>query len=106
MYQDIITYISLFFSIFGAIIIVYGGLRAIISILKVEVLKKSSNYNTIRADFTSKIVIALEFFIAADLIRTVIQPTLDEVIILAVIVAIRTVVGYTLDKEAKDILSN
>ena len=106
MYQDIITYISLFFSIFGAIIIVYGGLRAIISILKVEVLKKSSNYNTIRADFTSKIVIALEFFIAADLIRTVIQPTLDEVIILAVIVAIRTVVGYTLDKESKDILSN
>ncbi|HEX7467998.1 MAG TPA: DUF1622 domain-containing protein [Methanobacterium sp.] len=106
MYQDIITYISLFFSIFGAIIIVYGGLRAIISIIEVEVLKKSLNYNTIRSDFTTKIVIALEFFIAADLIRTVIQPTLDEVIILAVIVAIRTVVGYTLDKEAKDIISN
>ena len=52
-----------------------------------------------------KIVLALEFFIAADLIRTVIQPTLDEVIILAVIVAIRTVVGYSLDKEAKDIMS-
>ena len=106
MYQDIITYVSLFFSIFGAVIIVYGGLRAIISILKVEIFRKSLNYNTIRADFTSKIVIALEFFIAADLIRTVIQPTLDEVIILAVIVAIRTVVGYTLDKEAKDLLSN
>lgn len=68
-------------------------------------LKKSSDYNLIRADFTSKIVLALEFFIAADLIRTVIQPTLDEVIILAVIVAIRTVVGYSLDKEAKEILS-
>jgi uncharacterized membrane protein len=106
MYQDIITYVSLFFSIFGAVIIVYGGLRAIISILKVEIFRRSLNYNTIRADFTSKIVIALEFFIAADLIRTVIQPTLDEVIILAVIVAIRTVVGYTLDKEAKDLLSN
>jgi uncharacterized membrane protein len=106
MYQDIITYVSLFFSIFGAVIIVYGGLRAIISIFKVEIFRRSLNYNTIRADFTSKIVIALEFFIAADLIRTVIQPTLDEVIILAVIVAIRTVVGYTLDKEAKDLLSN
>ena len=106
MYQDIITYISLFFSIFGAILIVYGGLKAIITILKVEILKKSLNYNTIRADFTSKIVLSLEFFIAADLIRTVIQPTLDEVIILAVIVAIRTVVGYSLDKEAKDILAN
>ena len=105
MYLDIITYISLFFSIFGAILIFYGGLRAIIKVLRVEVLKKSSDYNSIRVDFTSKIVLALEFFIAADLIRTVIQPTLNEVIVLAVIVAIRTVVGYSLDKEAKDILS-
>jgi uncharacterized membrane protein len=88
----------------GAILIFYGGLRAIIKVLKVEILKKSADYNLIRADFTSKIVLALEFFIAADLIRTVIQPTLDEVIILAVIVAIRTVIGYSLDKEAKEIL--
>lgn len=88
----------------GAILIFYGGLRAIIKVLKVEILKKSADYNLIRADFTSKIVLALEFFIAADLIRTVIQPTLDEVIILAVIIAIRTVIGYSLDKEAKEIL--
>jgi uncharacterized membrane protein len=81
-------------------------LRAIITIIKVELLKKPSDYNMIRADFTSKIVLSLEFFIAADLIRTVIQPTLDEVVILAVIVAIRTVVGYSLDKEAKDMLAN
>jgi uncharacterized membrane protein len=106
MYQDIINYISLFFAVFGAILIVYGGIRAIISILEVEIFKKASNYNSIRIDFTSKIVLALEFFIAADLIRTVIQPDLNEVIVLAVIVAIRTVVGYSLDKEAKDIYLN
>lgn len=106
MYQDIITYISLFFSSFGAILIIYGGLRAIFRVFKVELWKKSSNYNSIRIDFTSKIVLALEFFIAADLIKTIIQPTLNEVIVLAVIVAIRTVVGYSLDKEAKDIITN
>ncbi len=106
MYQDIVNYVSLFFSIFGAILIVYGGLQAIIKVLSVEILKKSSSYNLIRVDFTSKIVLALEFFIAADLVRTIIQPDLNEVIVLAVIVAIRTVVGYSLDKEAKDILSN
>lgn len=105
MYIEIVSYVSLFFSIFGAILIVYGGLRAIIKVLRVEIWKKSSNYNLIRVDFTSKIVLALEFFIAADLIRTIIQPDLNEVIVLAVIVAIRTVVGFSLDKEAKDILS-
>ena len=106
MYQDIVNYVSLFFSIFGAILIVYGGLRAIIKVISVEILKRSSSYNLIRVDFTSKIVLALEFFIAADLVRTIIQPDLNEVIVLAVIVAIRTVVGYSLDKEAKDILSD
>lgn len=106
MYQDIINYVALFFSLFGAILIVYGGLRAIINILGVELLKKSVSYNSIRIDFTSKIVLALEFFIAADLVRTIIQPGINEVIVLAVIVAIRTVVGYSLDREAKDLLSN
>lgn len=106
MYLDIVNYVALFFSIFGAILIVYGGLRAIFKVLKVEFWKESSDYNSIRIDFTSRIVLALEFFIAADLIRTIIQPDLNEVIVLAVIVAIRTVVGYSLDKEAKDISSN
>lgn len=106
MYSDIVNYVALFFSIFGAILIVYGGLRAIFKVLKVELWRQSSDYNAIRIDFTSKIVLALEFFIAADLVRTIIQPDLNEVIVLAVIVAIRTVVGYSLDKEAKDILSN
>ncbi len=105
MYEDIINYISLFFSIFGALLIVYGGIIAIIQVFKIEIFNKSNDYSGVRIDFTSKIVLALEFFIAADLIRTVIQPTLDEVIILAVIVAIRTVVGYSLDKEAKEIIS-
>jgi uncharacterized membrane protein len=106
MYSDIVNYVALFFSIFGAILIVYGGLRAIYKVLKVEIWRESADYNSIRIDFTSKIVLALEFFIAADLVRTIIQPDLNEVIVLAVIVAIRTVVGYSLDKEAKDILSN
>lgn len=105
MYEDIVYFVSLFFSIFGAILILYGGLRAIINVLRVELLKHSSDYNAIRVDFTSKIVLALEFFIAADLIRTVIQPTINEVVVLAVIVAIRTVVGYSLNKEVKELVS-
>lgn len=103
MYEYYINYISLFFSIFGAILIFYGGLRSIFNVLRVELFKHSSDYNAIRVDFTSKIVLALEFFIAADLIRTIIQPTINEVIVLAVIVGIRTVVGYSLSKEAKNL---
>ncbi|MBI4813452.1 MAG: DUF1622 domain-containing protein, partial [Methanobacterium sp.] len=62
-------------------------------------------YNDIRLDFTNKIVLGLEFFIAADLIKSILQPTLNDVVVLAVIVAIRTVVGYSLNIELKE-LSN
>ncbi|MGC9517116.1 MAG: DUF1622 domain-containing protein [Methanomicrobiales archaeon] len=103
MYLDIIVWVARFFSYFGAILIFFGGIRAIIGIISIEILRKSINYNSIRIDFTSKIVLSLEFFIAADLIKTILEPTIDQVIVLAVIVAIRTVVGYFLDKEAKEL---
>jgi len=103
MYLDLIIWIARFFSYFGAILIFYGGIRAISGIISIEILRKPIKYTTIRVDFTSKIVLALEFFIAADLIKTILEPTLDQVIVLAVIVAIRTVVGYFMDKEAKDL---
>jgi len=103
MYEDIVFFISLFFAIFGAILITYGGIRAIIKIIASEIFKRPYDYVNIRIDFTSKILMALEFFIAADLINSVIKPQLNEVIVLAVIVAIRTVVGYSLNQEIKEL---
>ena len=43
---------------------------------------------------------------AADLIKTILQPTLNDIIIVAVTVSVRTVVGYFLDKEAKEPVKN
>nr|WP_243686867.1 DUF1622 domain-containing protein [Methanobacterium formicicum] len=68
-----------------------------------ELRRSSEGYNDIRLDFTTKIVLGLEFFIAADLIKSILQPTLNDVIVLAVIVAIRTVVGYSLNSELKEL---
>lgn len=103
MYEEFIFYISFSLAIFGAILVFYGGIRAAIKVLSKEILQRSYNYNDIRLDFTNKIVLGLEFFIAADLIKSVLQPTLNDVIVLAVIVAIRTVVGYSLNAELKEL---
>jgi uncharacterized membrane protein len=45
----------------------------------------------------------LEFFIAGDLIKTVLEPSEYQILILAAIVAIRAVIGYSLNKELKDL---
>jgi uncharacterized membrane protein len=105
-YQTIIDAIGLFLSLFGAAIIVYGGIGAIIKIIAKEIQRQSLEYNAIRMDFTSKIMIGLEFFIAGDLMKSILMPNLNEVVILAIIVAIRTVVGYSLNQEIKTIGPN
>ena len=103
MYSEIIYYISYSLALFGAVLVFYGGIRAAIMVIAREVLGRSYEYNDIRLDFTTKIVLALEFFIAADLIKSIMQPTLSDVVVLAVIVGIRTVVGYSLNAELKEL---
>ena len=101
--QFLITFIPLGFSIVGSIIIIYGGILATINTLKGEIKRQKNYYANVRIDFTSKIALGLEFFIAGDLIKTIIEPTFNEIIILAIIVAIRTIIGYTLSKESKEL---
>jgi uncharacterized membrane protein len=103
MFPEIVYYISYSLALFGAILVFYGGIRAVIKVIARELRRSSEGYNDIRLDFTTKIVLGLEFFIAADLIKSILQPTLNDVIVLAVIVAIRTVVGYSLNSELKEL---
>ena len=52
------------FSIVGSMIIVYGGIIAAVKTLFSGIRREGSYYADIRIDFTSKIALALEFFIA------------------------------------------
>lgn len=103
MFEESIQFFAFFFGLAGAALIIYGGVIAIARILQTEVLKKDQPYNVIRRDFTFKIIFALEFFIAADVLRTLISPTREEIILLGAIVGIRTILAYFLSKEAKDL---
>ena len=102
-YGTIVTSVASILSYFGAIVIFYGGIRAAVGVLSIEILKKENSYNNVRMDFTPKLLIGLEFFIAGDLIKSILEPNLNQVIILAVIVAIRTVVGFSLGREVKEL---
>ena len=104
-YGYIVSIIASILSYFGAIVIFYGGIRAVVGVLEIEILKRKINYNEVRIDFTPKILIGLEFFVAADLIKSILEPTLQEVIVLAIIVAIRTVLGLSLTREIKELES-
>jgi len=61
-------FFALILGIAGAVLIVYGGLKAIVKILHLEILKGPHTYNLIRREMTDKIVFGLEFLIAADIL--------------------------------------
>ena len=99
---DIINLCAVLLGIAGAVLIICGGFRAVIRVILLEFSKTTLTYNKIRRDFTDKIVFGLEFLIAADILSTLLSPTQQDLINLAVIVVIRTVLGYFLSKEAAE----
>lgn len=57
-------------------------------------------YHGLRADLGRAILLGLELLVIADIIGTVaIEPTLDNLAVLGVIVAIRTLLSFTLELE-------
>ena len=59
-----------------------------------------SVYRTIRAVFARSILLALVFLVAADIIRTVaVQPSLENVAVLGLIILIRTFLSFSLEVE-------
>ncbi len=61
---------------------------------------RSDAYRTFRQQVGKAILLGLEFLVAADIIRTVaVEPTFQGVGVLAVVVAVRTFLSFTLDVE-------
>ncbi len=98
--EDIATGVG----IVGVAVILWGVVVAIVATVSVE-LSTLRHRNMpkarirLRQQLGSSLLLGLEFLIAADVIRSVMQPTLEEVAVLGGIVAIRTVISYSLHKE-------
>lgn len=62
-----------------------------------------NNIRQLRADFGSYLLLGLEFLIASDILKTVVDPTLDELAILGGVVVVRTILSVFLNKEIKEL---
>ena len=62
-------------------------------------------YTVLRQAFGGTLLLALEILVAADLIRTVaVSPTLDNVLVLGLIVLIRTFLSFSLEIEIEGVV--
>ena len=62
-------------------------------------------YKVLRESFGGMILLGLEILVAADLVRTVaVAPTMENVVILGIIVLIRTVLSFSLEVEIEGVV--
>lgn len=86
----------------GVLVVVIGLLVAtVVFLLAVRAASdRTVTYRDYRRQIGRAILLGLEFLVAADIIRTVaVDPSFRSVGVLAVIVAVRTFLSFTLDVE-------
>ena len=64
-----------------------------------------TNIRKLRATFGTYLLLGLEFLIASDILKTVLEPTLNELALLGGIVVLRTILSVFLNKEIKELES-
>ena len=105
-FHNIINNISFVLNIFGALIVIWAIIISLIDFLKKEIFNRKDAVQlneSIRIKLGSYLVLALEFFIAGDIVKTIITPTWQSLGILGTIVVIRTILSYFLTKDLKKI---
>lgn len=90
------------------LIVTYGAVVGIIAFLRNEAKRFTGNYSItnirkLRATFGTYLLLGLEFLIASDILKTVLEPTLNELAILGGIVVLRTILSVFLNKEIKEL---
>ncbi len=95
---EYIEYVALVVESAGVLIIAGGSIFFLAKYLFSGNLKK--HYNQLRQDLGKVILLGLEVLVAGDIIATVTtKPTMESVLVLAVIVLIRTFLSFSLQIE-------
>ena len=95
----VVGYMRLAVEAVGAAVIGFGVLATIYRYALTLVGLREYTSNGIRLFLGRYLALGLEFQLAADILGTAIAPTLDDVILLGAIAAIRTVLNYFLSQE-------
>jgi uncharacterized membrane protein len=101
-YTEVMLIVAQVFEAIAAATLFAGLIFSVWLSLRTYMRTKSgtSAYKIMRQSFGGAILLGLEILVAGDLIRTVaVAPTLDNVIVLAIIVLIRTFLSFSLEIE-------
>jgi len=95
------NYVALAIECGAVFVVAFGALQAILGLFRAIANGQATGLvgREIWLRFATWILLALEFALAADILRTAVAPTWDDISKLAVIATIRTMLNYFLAKD-------
>jgi uncharacterized membrane protein len=103
-FERFAAWIALGVEMAAAILIAGGAVEALVASFRVGPRATLGGKKLVWIHFARWLVLGLEFELAADIIRTAISPTWDDIGQLAAIAVIRTFLNYFLEKDIKEFL--
>lgn len=104
--ERIFAVLAVGFEVLGAAVLVVGFVISVVlgirSLLRGEGGARA--FQVVRSTFGSAILLGLEVLVAADLIRTLREPTLQDAAVLGIIVLIRTILSMSIQIEIEGTL--
>jgi uncharacterized membrane protein len=99
------TEVALALEAVAVVVVAFGALHALLAVLKVLVRGPRAIHwgRRIWAGFGSSLLGALQFALAADIVRSTIAPTWQQIGELAAIAAIRTFLSYFLERDLMEV---
>jgi uncharacterized membrane protein len=104
-FRTVASYVALMLESLVVLTVAFGAIEAVYRIAKAALVSHSSNWDrrAVWLRFAVWILLSLEFALGADIVRTAIAPTWEDIGKLGVIAAIRTGLGFFLSKDLESV---
>jgi uncharacterized membrane protein len=104
-FRTVASYVALMLEALVVLTVAIGAIEAIYRIAREAIVRRSSNWDrrAVWLRFAVWILLALEFALGADIVRSAIAPTWEDIGKLGVIAAIRTFLGFFLGRDLETI---
>lgn len=104
--KPILEVIAEVVDLIGIAILLVGAVKFILLYARIEVLRLAgrqciSSIQRARQLLGGYILVSLEFLIVSDVVTTVVNRTLESLLILGAIIVLRTAIGYFLERELR-----
>lgn len=98
--RSFILFSSSILEVFGAFIIVFFAIYAFVDYLRNPL---TENNEPIRLSLAKRLALGLEFKLGAEILRTVVVRTMDEILVLTAIIVLRGIMNFIIHWEIKNV---